>query len=391
MDKSDNIKVGVLTIATKEGGGIYQYTLSLVEALKKYSNKFNYIQITTNSFPRILDNCIYISTSTQKLKLFLKLKRTIHAITRIRFGDLLGPYNHPDIKNLDLVISPVISLLPYHMGKPYIVTIHDFQQEYYPQFFTFKERLVRKIVYKTGQKANLVVCESEYVKKDIMKFLKVKEDKIKVIISPPPSYISQIELDERRLINIKRKHNLPDKFLFYPAQFWFHKNHIRLLQALALLKEKYDEKISLVLIGSEKNNFKNTMNEIKKLKLQDDVIYLGYIPQEDIPVLYKLATALVMPSLFESVSIPIWEAFHLGCPVISSNVCALPEQVGDAGLLFNPYDIEDMAEKIYRIWTDEELRKELIKKGYERVKNLTLENYAKQWEEVIKEALEMKE
>jgi len=83
----------------------------------------------------------------------------------------------------------------------------------------------------------------------------------------------------------------------------------------------------------------------------------------------------------------IWEAFYLGVPVVSSNVCALPEQVGDAGLLFNPHDIEDMTEKIYKIWTDEGLRKDLVSKGCERVKNLTLENYAKQWEEIIKEAI----
>jgi glycosyltransferase involved in cell wall biosynthesis len=105
------------------------------------------------------------------------------------------------------------------------------------------------------------------------------------------------------------------------------------------------------------------------------------------PYLYKLATALVMPTLFESVSMPIWEAFHLGCPVVSSNVCALPEQVGDAGLLFDPNNIEDIAEKIYIIWNDENLRQELIKRGSERVKNLTIENYAEEWKKILEEAL----
>lgn len=76
---------------------------------------------------------------------------------------------------------------------------------------------------------------------------------------------------------------------------------------------------------------------------------MGYVPQEDMPYLYKLSSALVMPTLFESVSMPIWEAFSLGVPVVSSNVCALPEQVGDAGLLFDPYNIEDIAEKIFKL------------------------------------------
>jgi len=94
-----------------------------------------------------------------------------------------------------------------------------------------------------------------------------------------------------------------------------------------------------------------------------------------------------MPTLFESVSLPIWEAFYLGVPVVSSDACALTEQVGDAGLLFEPNCVEDMAEKTYKIWTDENLRQKLIKKGYERIKDLTMENYTKQWEQVIEEAL----
>ena len=73
--------------------------------------------------------------------------------------------------------------------------------------------------------------------------------------------------------------------------------------------------------------------------------------------------------------------------MVSSNVCALPEQVGDAGLIFDPFNIEDIAEKIYNLWIDENLRAELVQKGYNRIKDLTLENYAKQWEDVIKEAL----
>jgi glycosyltransferase involved in cell wall biosynthesis len=77
----------------------------------------------------------------------------------------------------------------------------------------------------------------------------------------------------------------------------------------------------------------------------------------------------------------------LGCPVVSSNVCALPEQVGDAGIVFDPYNIEDMAKKIHTIWKDETLRMDLVKKGYAKVKNLTIENYAKQWEIIIKEVL----
>jgi len=378
------MKIGVLTISSPDGGGVYQYTLSLLEALKLIRSKFDFVQIRYPDFPKILDKDIIINK--QKSSIALKIKRIVHAYTNIVIGNLI-PNIHDKLASIDLIISPAISLLPFHMKKMYIVTIHDFQQEYYPNFFTLKERISRKIVYRTGQKASLVICESDFVKRDIMKFLNVSEQKIKVISSPPPSYLQKIEIIIDKLKEIKDKYNLPERYIFYPAQFWFHKNHIKLLEALSLLRNKYNTIVPLILVGSKKNNFNNVMKAINKLNLERQVKYLGYVPDEEMPYLYKLSTALVMPTLFESVSMPIWEAFYLGCTVVSSNVCALPEQVGDAGLLFDPNNVENMAERIYKIWTDKNLRQELIQKGYERVKDFTIENYAKKWEKIIEEVV----
>ncbi len=377
------MKIGILTIASPDGGGTYQYTLSLLEALKLYSKKDEYIQIRHPDFPKLLDKDIVIN---KKNSILLKLKHLSHVYAGFFLGNPV-PDIPAELLGIDLIISPTISLLPFHLQKPYIVTIHDFQQEYYPEFFTVRERISRKIVYKTGKFAKTVVVESNFVKKDVITFLGTNKSKIKILPSPPPSYLSTIKPEESKFRKTKEQYKLPDKYLFYPAQFWYHKNHINLLQALSYIR-KNSEIISLVLVGSKKNNFENVMGKIEEFGIEGEVKYLGYVPDEDMPYLYKLATALVMPTLFESVSLPIWEAFCLGVPVVSSNVCALPEQVGDAGLLFDPNNPEDMAEKIYRVWTDENLRRELINRGYERVKDLTLENYAKQWEEVIEEARE---
>lgn len=379
------MKVGIFTMASPDGGGVYQYTLSLLEAVKLHSKKFEYVQIRYPDLPKILDKDIVIDS--QKSSIPLKLRRLIHIYTSFALEDLV-PNMPVELSDIEVIVSPIITLLPFYMKKPYIVTIHDFQQEYYPEFFTFRERLSRKIVYRTGKFANMVVVESNFVKNDAIKFLGINENKIKVLPSPPPSYLSNIKLKESRFDEVKEKYKLHTNYLFYPAQFWYHKNHINLLQSLAYIKNAYKEEIPLILVGSEKNNFENVMKKIKEFGMDGQVKYLGYIPEEDMPYLYNLATALVMPTLFESVSMPIWEAFYLGCPVISSNVCALPEQVGDAGLIFDPKNMEDMSEKIYKIWTDEDLRKKLVKNGYERVKNLTLENYAEQWEKVIEKVLE---
>jgi len=224
------------------------------------------------------------------------------------------------------------------------------------------------------------------VKQDLIDFLNVPPGKIQIIPSPPPSHFITNKIDSTKKEEVKSKHRLEDFFFFYPAQFWPHKNHINLIRALHRIRTNFGQTINLVLAGSPKNKggiFENVMAQIEKLKLRNHVKYLGYVPDADMPYLYKLSTALVMPTLFESVSIPIWEAFYLGVPVVSSNVCALPEQIGEAGLLFDPNNVNDMAEKIYKVWTNEELRKDFIKKGHERVKDLTLKNYAEQWEDVI--------
>jgi hypothetical protein len=185
------MKIRLLTIASPDSGVVFQYTLSILEAMKKIiksSNKYEVIQIRYESFPKILDKGYIIEK--RKTLIGLKIRRLIHAFTGLRIGKL-APYIE-----VDLIISPTIYLLPFHMGKPYIVTLHDFQQEYYPEFFTLRERLVRKIIYRTGLYANLVVCESNYVKQDVVKFLNISESRIKVLPSPPTSYLNNKEVFE---------------------------------------------------------------------------------------------------------------------------------------------------------------------------------------------------
>jgi glycosyltransferase involved in cell wall biosynthesis len=379
------MNIGILTITNKESGGVYQYTLALLEAIKRSGEQFNYIQITTEKFPKVLSNCIVLKTRNSGL--LLKAKLVLYSSLGIKIGNLFGSNNLSELKNIDCIVSPTVTLLLSCMQRPYIVTIHDFQYKYYPQFFTLWERFLINITYRTGKKSKIVVCESNFVKNDLINFLSIKNDKIRVLPSPPFFYTERSEIQADLLSSVQDKYDLPSKYLFYPSQFWFHKNHIKLVQALKLLKEEYGFCIPLVLVGSKNNNFGNTMNEIKRLEIEDQVKYLGYVPDGDLRCLYKLATALIVPTLFESVSLPIWEAFYFGCPVVSSNVCALPEQVGDAGLLFDPNNAGDIAEKIYMIWSDGKLRQELVGKGNERVKDLTLKNYARQWGEIIEEVL----
>jgi glycosyltransferase involved in cell wall biosynthesis len=162
------------------------------------------------------------------------------------------------------------------------------------------------------------------------------------------------------------KYGLPDKFLFYPAQFWLHKNHKGLVDALHLLKKERGIEVPVVFVGSKKNAHKELSRRISELGLSKQVFYLGYVPDEEMVGLYRSAFALVMPTFFGPTNIPQLEAFLLGCPVITSRLPGIDEQVGDAAILIDPYSAGSIAEGISRIWENETLREELVLKGYRR-------------------------
>lgn len=377
-------KIGILSFANMDSGGVFQYTQSIIDALKddKSNEYVIFCSKSDNRFDRLgLEVRKIDKPKSNKLT---KVIRLIQFLFYIRKSYFFSKYEIDIFKDINLFLSPTISAYPhFYLNKPFIFTLHDIQERYYPEFFTLKERVLRwlnnRALAKTSKK---IICESQYVKNDIVKFTKVNPEKIHIIQSPPPQEFLDYKFSKEQLKKIKEKYNLPDKFLFYPAQCWYHKNHIKLVEAFKIVNEKYKD-VYLIMTGSQQNNYNNLMKRIKELGLEKKALHLGYIDYEDLPYLYKMSLMLVMPSLFESVSIPIYEAFALKVPVCSSNVVALPEQVGDGGLIFDPNDINDMAEKIIMYLDDENLRKEKAKKGYEKVKNFNHSEYRKRLLEIL--------
>lgn len=379
-------KIGILAFGDKKGGGVYQYTQSIIDALK--NDKTNQYIIFCNTDDNRFDNYGLEIRKIDKpnSNLVVKIIRAFQLLLFLRKPYFFTKQELSIFNDIDIFISPAISAYPhFYINKPFIFTLHDMQERYYPEFFTFKERVIRWLNNRTlAKSACKILCESNYVKNDIVKFTKVDPNKIFVIQSPPPEEFINYEFNEKQFEIVKQKYNLPDKYIFYPAQCWFHKNHIKLVEAFKIVSKKYDD-IYLILTGSQQNNYNNLMKRINELKLNDKVKHLGYIDYEDMPYLYKLSQFLVMPSLFESVSIPIYEAFALEVPVCSSNVVALPEQVGKAGLIFDPNNINDMADKMMMYLNNDNLRKEKAKLGFEKVVNFNHKNYREKLLKVIKQ------
>jgi glycosyltransferase involved in cell wall biosynthesis len=177
---------------------------------------------------------------------------------------------------------------------------------------------------------------------------------------------------------------LPEKFLFYPAQFWAHKNHLRLIEAFRDVVSEVPD-LSLVLTGRKRDGYESVMSAVEKYGLSKRVNFLGYAEQDDLQSIYRLAIALVMPSLFESVSIPIYEAFQVGTPVAASNIHAIPEQVGDAGVLFEPKSVSSIKDAILRLVRDPEGARLLGEKARARMLGMTPERYGAQLQNLLRE------
>jgi glycosyltransferase involved in cell wall biosynthesis len=373
-----NKKIGILTFYPMHGGGIFQYIQSMVDAL--VADKSNtYIIFADEKDDRFdgygLEVRKLLPSNRSSLNQAIIFSQLLLGLRQPFFlrDDEINAY-----ADIDLFMSPATSVYPHlFLKKPFIFTLHDMQEKYYPHAFTWTERFKRELRNRALTKsAKAVICESNYVKNDIMNFLGASSDKIAVIQSPPPDFLLKYEAKPENFAAVQRKYGLPERYVFYPAQCWFHKNHIKLVEAFHRIVNETDEDVCLILSGSQQDNYPKLVAKIEELGIGHRVKHLGYIDYEDIPYLYKMAKMLVMPTLFESVSIPIYEAFALGVPVCCSNVVALPEQVGDAALIFDPNDPADMAEKMLQLLRDESLATELAVRGKQRVRSFDHKEYA---------------
>lgn len=390
-------KIGILNLTSSlNTGGVFHYIFTLLEGLK-YSNSHEYILFYTDP----LFKNLFLESQNIKGELIASNENILSEIS-IKLSRIceyarpvFSPFKALKSHKLDLLIDPVGSFLGFHYNIPYITVIYDLMHKYYPGFpeYSLFVRIIRDIIYKkTAYYSTLVVTDSIKTKDDLFSFYKIERDKIEVIPYCYPFYIHKYrDLESHSIQEVRKKYDLPKGFIFYPAQFWFHKNHLRLIEALYVLKDRDNVVIPAVFTGSIRSDSPGTFHKIKKrikdLQMEDQILYLGYLSEEEIVAIYKSAVALIYPSLAGPTNIPPLEAMALGTPVACSELFSMPEQLGDAAIFFDPFDVNDMASKILKIWVDKNLRSELINRGHEKIKDMTYKIFATRLEEVIDEAL----
>ena len=270
---------------------------------------------------------------------------------------------------------------------PTIYNPHDLQHLHYPQFFTAAQLAERETIYPAAcHFSHTIAVGSQWIKDDVVRQYRVNPDKVQIIPWAPPTMVYD-EISDQQLEAAREKYQLPAEFAFYPAVTWPHKNHLRLFEAMAMLRDQRGIVVNLVCTGAKyESHWPKIEAAIRKLKLEKQVRFMGYLPEADLRAVYRLAQFLILPTLFEADSCPIHEAWTEGLAVASANITALPDQVGDAGLLFDPKDVSAIADALEKMSTDESLRDELRQRGFSRVKDFSWERTAKAFRAVYRRA-----
>jgi glycosyltransferase involved in cell wall biosynthesis len=359
-NNSDALHIAIDTLQIELGvsGGVEFYMKTLVRAL--IQEAVNDARVTLLCMPDQLpklhaifdDQVDYYAFGSQpvvsflafiKKKLFRRAVSTDFASTNLTFSRLR------ESLGVDILHSPVQIYSKMDFTVPGVLNLHDLQHLYYPENFTDGDLEARNRFYRQSSAiSSAIVASSEFVRQDIIHHLEVPASKVFTI---PAAFNPNVEKGLLTFSQEQAKHNynLPENFGFYPAQFWRHKNHVRLIEALAIVRSRAPQHdFKLVFTGYRGHNgWPLVKRALDKFRMHDHVVLLDFISTEHMGAIYRLATFCIVPSLFEASSYPVIEAQMLGCPAMCSRVTSLPElMAGGSGLLFDPLSPEDMADKM---------------------------------------------
>jgi glycosyltransferase involved in cell wall biosynthesis len=284
----------------------------------------------------------------------------------------------------DLFHSPHYVLPPLVPCRS-VVTIHDCIHLMFPQYLPNRvaHAYARASMWAATRRSDRILTVSETSKHDILRFFRVPADKIAVIYNgiddrfthePPPEEIARV----------RERYQLNHPFVLYAGNIKPHKNLVRTIDAFQMVREEIAD-LTLLIIGDEISKYTALRRAVHRHQLHKYVRFLGFVPDETLAVLYRLADVFVFPSLYEGFGLPPLEAMASGTPVVTSNVSSLPEVTGDAALLVDPYDVGAIAEGMRRVLTDSRLRSELRARGLRRAREYSWEVSVKKIRDIYDE------
>ncbi|HEX8775190.1 MAG TPA: glycosyltransferase family 1 protein [Pyrinomonadaceae bacterium] len=426
------MRIGVFPDLNYLSGGVYQYSLTMLEALRAMGGggEDEYLVFADETGNRRSVEALKNSGWTVRPAPTLSLpKRALaslaHALREESLGGAtswlrgqtrgalwLDKERRPDPDRVrfrpeadqcfntcgvEMMLYPSAHPLCFETRLPFVVAIHDLQHRLQPEFpevsaggeWERREYLFRN----AARRALMVLTDSEVGREDVLDIYGeygITPNRVKVLPFLPAHYLVPATT-EIGPAEVRSAYQLPERYLFYPAQFWPHKNHARIVQALRLVEDEYQLKPHVVFCGSRtgsvrEQTFREVMTLARELHVERQVHYLGYVPEAEMAGLYMAAVALVMPTFFGPTNIPVLEAWALNCPVVTSDIRGIREQAGDAALLVNPRRVDTIADAVHRLWTDESLRGELIHRGQQRLASYSDADYGARLREIIEES-----
>ncbi len=299
-------------------------------------------------------------------------------------GTIIIPFKIPAC---DIFLSPHynIPLLPIRAEKRAVI-IHDvYHLAFYSRLTGLQKLYARTLINAAANRSEKIITVSDFSKQEILKYTSAENSKINIVFCGlnPGNFNDEYNGDYSL---IKTKFKLPENFFLFVSNVKPHKNLYNLLVAYQQVLER-DDRYKLVIVGEYKNLITSDKDVFKLLDnsetLKRNTVFTGYISQKELHALYRLAYALVFPSLYEGFGLPPLEAMICSCPVLASSAASIPEACGDAALYFDPFNVHDIKEKLDLFISDIRLRDSLINKGHENIKRFSWDRFAVNLQNVL--------
>ena len=282
----------------------------------------------------------------------------------------------------DLLFVPA-HVLPIVHPRRSVVTVHDLGYLYYPQAHRLLDRLYLDLSTRyNARAATHLIADSSATKRDLIERYGTDPDKITVVYPGYDEMTFQPVRDEKAIGAVKARYGITGDYILFVGTLQPRKNLIRLIEAFSNIQYPISN-VQLVIAGKKGWLYREIFQQVEKLGLEGKVVFTGYVPEGDLPTLLSGARLFVFPSLYEGFGLPVLEALACGTPVVCSNASSLPEVAGDAAVLVDPLDVEGLAAALERVLRDEDLRAELIERGFEQTRKFSWERCARETLKVL--------
>jgi glycosyltransferase involved in cell wall biosynthesis len=269
-----------------------------------------------------------------------------------------------------------------------VVTIHDCIHLRFPQYLPNRlgYAYARTSLWVAAHRSARVLTVSEASKRDILRYFRIPDSKVAVIYNAIDERFNE-EPPADEVMRVRERYQLNDPFILYAGNIKPHKNLERLIEAFHVIRRGEFEHVKLLIIGDEISKYATLRRTVHRYKLHKHVRFFGFVSDATLAILYRLARVFVFPSLYEGFGLPPLEAMASGTPVITSNVSSLPEVVGDAAMLIDPYEPDAIAGAMRRVLADDRLRDDMRERGLARVREFSWDRSIRRVREIYDEVL----